>query len=104
VSLAAILFSLSSVLRIRDFKIIIIFSGLNTALQNLFHCHLHKYFKGNRFESRFGDADGDEFICREEEFGKMERLEKKVLDYPRLVFSFLVLFSKNCRFISDSDF
>jgi hypothetical protein len=57
---------------------------------------LHKYFKGNRFESRyveFGDADGDEPIRREEEFEKMERLEKRVLDYPGLVF-FSFLFSK----------
>ena len=34
-----------------------------------------------------GDADGEP-ISREAEFGKMERLEKEVLDYPGLVFFF----------------
>ena len=34
-----------------------------------------------------GDANGEP-ISRDEEFGKMERLEKEVLDYPGLFFLF----------------
>lgn len=40
--------------------------------------YLHRY-------ASTGDADGEP-LSREEEFEKMERLEKEVLDYPGLVF------------------
>ena len=49
-----------------------------------------------------GDADGEPIsISRDEEFEKMERLEKEVLDYPGLVFRFsffffFFFFAKDC--------
>jgi hypothetical protein len=46
----------------------------------LFFFFLHRY-------AATGDANGEP-ISREEEFEKMERLEKEVLDYPGLVFFF----------------
>ena len=45
-----------------------------------------------------GDADGEP-ISREDEFEKMERLEKEVLDYPGSVFFFL-FYSKKSLILS----
>ena len=51
------------------------------------------FFKKHRYAAT-GDADGEPIsISRDEEFEKMERLEKEVLDYPGLVFPFLFFFS-----------
>ena len=45
-----------------------------------------------------GDADGEP-ISREDEFEKMERLEKEVLDYPGSVFFFLFYLKKSLIFL-----